>query len=167
MNNGIGRVWAVNAEGGDEGRPNGVGPVIIENIDKLGGGLPDPSGASEGDVLTVDAQGEPAWEPPTGGEQVQANWTQADSEDPSYIQNKPAVFGMLAGDNIAITEGPSSITIAATNAVPAYAVGDAGKVLQVNAGGTGTQWTNYVPAEVVSSLPASPTSGVLYIVTGA
>lgn len=60
MNNGIGRVWAVNAEGGDEGRPNGVGPVIIENIDKLGGGLPDPSGASEGDVLTVGADG-PEW----------------------------------------------------------------------------------------------------------
>lgn len=38
MNNGTGRVWAVNAEGGDEGRPNGVGPVIIENIDKIGGG---------------------------------------------------------------------------------------------------------------------------------
>lgn len=60
MNNGIGRVWAVNAEGGDEGRPNGVGPVIIENIDKLGGGLPDPSGASEGDVLTVGTDG-PEW----------------------------------------------------------------------------------------------------------
>lgn len=38
MNNGTGRVWAVNAEGGDKGRPNGVGPVYIENIDKIGGG---------------------------------------------------------------------------------------------------------------------------------
>lgn len=67
MNNGTGRVWAVNANGGDEGRPNGVGPVYIENIDKIGGGVPDPSGASTGDVLTVDSQGNPAWEPPTGG----------------------------------------------------------------------------------------------------
>jgi hypothetical protein len=67
MSNGIGRVWAVNANGGDEGRPNGVGPVYIENIDKIGGGVPDPSGASTGDVLTVDDQGNPAWEPPTGG----------------------------------------------------------------------------------------------------
>lgn len=67
MNNGTGRVWAVNANGGDEGRPNGVGPVYIENIDKIGGGVPDPSGASAGDVLTVDSQGNPAWEPPTGG----------------------------------------------------------------------------------------------------
>jgi hypothetical protein len=65
MSNGIGRVWAVNAEGGDEGRPNGVGPVYIENIDKIGGGVPDPSGASTGDVLTVDDQGNPAWEPPS------------------------------------------------------------------------------------------------------
>ena len=38
MNNGTGRIWAVNANGGDEGRPNGVGPVYIENIDKIGGG---------------------------------------------------------------------------------------------------------------------------------
>lgn len=66
MNNGTGRVWAVNAEGGDEGRPNGVGPVIIENIDKLGGSLPDPSGASQGDVLTVGASG-PEWAAPSGG----------------------------------------------------------------------------------------------------
>lgn len=60
---------------------------------------------------------------------------------------------------------PSAITV--TNPVPAYAAGDAGKVLQVNASGTGVQWTNYVQAEVVQALPANPTSGVLYIVTGA
>ena len=33
INNGIGRVWAANA--GDEGRPAGVGPVWIENIDAI------------------------------------------------------------------------------------------------------------------------------------
>lgn len=45
--------------------------------------------------------------------------------------------------------------------------GNAGKVLAVNSGATGTEWTNYTQIEVVSSMPASPTSGVLYIVTGA
>lgn len=67
--------------------------------------------------------------------------------------------------NISVGEPETKLSVAAP--VPAIAAGDAGKVLQVNAGGTGTQWTNYVPAEVVQALPANPTSGVLYIVTGA
>lgn len=45
--------------------------------------------------------------------------------------------------------------------------GNAGKVLTVNSGATGTEWTNFTQIEVVASMPASPTSGVLYIVTGA
>lgn len=44
--------------------------------------------------------------------------------------------------------------------------GNAGKVLAVNAGSTATEWINSVPIEVVAALPANPTSGVLYIVTG-
>lgn len=44
---------------------------------------------------------------------------------------------------------------------------NAGKVLAVNSGATGVEWINSVPIEVVASLPASPTAGVLYIVTGA
>mgnify|MGYP003289510323 CR=1 FL=1 len=61
---------------------------------------------------------------------------------------------------------PGDNSLEVSNPLPSYAAADAGKVLQVNADGTGTQWTNYVPAEVVQALPASPTSGVLYIVTG-
>ena len=45
--------------------------------------------------------------------------------------------------------------------------GNSGKVLAVNSGATGTEWINSVPIEVVSSMPASPTAGTLYIVTGA
>lgn len=45
--------------------------------------------------------------------------------------------------------------------------GNAGKFLGVNSGATGVEWINSVPIEVVASLPASPTAGVLYIVTGA
>jgi hypothetical protein len=111
MNNGIGRVWAVNAEGGDEGRPNGVGPVIIENIDKLGGGLPDPSGASEGDVLTVDAQGEPAWEPPT----VDQNYSSISANAQSGVAVSQAIAAIptpptyTAGDGIDITSGEVSV----------------------------------------------------------
>lgn len=45
--------------------------------------------------------------------------------------------------------------------------GNAGKVLSVNSGATGVEWINNVPIQVVSEMPASPTAGVLYIVTGA
>lgn len=52
INNGIGRVWAANA--GDEGRPAGVGPVWIENIDAI---TPSGSGGSTytgGNGIDVD-----------------------------------------------------------------------------------------------------------------
>lgn len=52
-------------------------------------------------------------------------------------------------------------------AIPASTSADAGKVLAVNSGATGVEWINSVPIQVVASLPASPTAGVLYIVTGA
>ena len=50
---------------------------------------------------------------------------------------------------------------------PTYNNSDSGKVLAVNSGATGVEWINSVPIEVVASLPANPTAGVLYIVTGA
>lgn len=50
---------------------------------------------------------------------------------------------------------------------PLPSLGTAGQVLAVNSGATGVEWINSVPIEVVAELPASPTSGVLYIVTGA
>lgn len=34
--------------------------------------------------------------------QVQSDWTETDNEDPSYIQNKPTEFGLIAGQNIGI-----------------------------------------------------------------
>lgn len=52
------------------------------------------------------------------------------------------------------------------NPIPAYDTSaDAGKALQVTS--NGLAWINSVPIEVVASLPASPTAGTLYIVTGA
>ena len=91
MSNGIGRVWAVNAEGGDEGRPNGVGPVWIENADQLGSKLPEPEAGDTGKVLGVlNADGDIGWVPDQEGmAQVQADWDQTDSSQVSYIANKP------------------------------------------------------------------------------
>lgn len=94
MSNGIGRVWAVNAEGGDEGRPNGVGPVYIENADQLGSKLPEPAAGDAGKVLGVlNSSGDIGWVEDQSGTltQVQSDWTEDDSSQVSYIQNKPAL----------------------------------------------------------------------------
>lgn len=93
MSNGIGRVWAVNAEGGDEGRPNGVGPVWIENADQLGSKLPEPEAGDTGKVLGVlNADGDIGWVPDQEGmAQVQADWDQTDSSQVNYIANKPSL----------------------------------------------------------------------------
>lgn len=67
INNGIGRVWAANA--GEEGRPAGVGPVWIENIDAI---TPSGSGGStytggngidvdnDNDTISLDAEAQAA-----------------------------------------------------------------------------------------------------------
>jgi hypothetical protein len=45
-------------------------------------------------------------------------------------------MGMVAGSNVTITEGPSSITIADDAQIPSYdTTTDVGKVLQVTANG--------------------------------
>lgn len=67
---------------------------------------------------------------------------------------------------VVISETVTSNKIAVANPIPSV-TGNSGKVLAVNSGATGTEWINSVPIEVVASLPASPTAGVLYIVTGA
>lgn len=93
MSNGIGRVWAVNAEGGDEGRPNGVGPVWIENADQLGSKLPEPEAGDAGKVLGVlNSDGDLGWVVDQEGmAQVQSDWDQDDPSQVSYIANKPSL----------------------------------------------------------------------------
>jgi len=46
-----------------------------------------------------------------GGTQVQADWTEQDSTDPSYIQNKPVQKTITAGTGIAITESQNSFSV--------------------------------------------------------
>ena len=66
---------------------------------------------------------------------------------------------------VVISETVTSNKIAVANPLPASTSADAGKTLQVTS--NGLAWVNQVPIEVVASMPASPTAGVLYIVTGA
>lgn len=57
-------------------------------------------------------------------------------------------------------------TIQTPSPLPTYSTTtDVGKALQVTS--NGLDWINSVPIEVVAALPANPTAGVLYIVTGA
>lgn len=134
MSNGIGRVWAVNAEGGDEGRPNGVGPVYIENADKLGSKLPEPEAGDTGKVLGVlNSDGDIGWVPDQEGmAQVQADWDQTDSSQVSYIANKPSLATVAtSGSYNDLSNKPTIPTVdqvydsASANAQSGVAVADA------------------------------------------
>lgn len=55
--------------------------------------------------------------------QVQSDWTEADTADPSYIQHKPEEVRLVAGDNVNITETATSIVISASGGGPEYTAG--------------------------------------------
>lgn len=134
--------------------------------------LPASTSADADKVLKVDANGVPEWST-GGGAQVQADWTETDTSDPAYIQNKPATTGLIAGSNITLTNGANGVTIAAT--VPTVPTTD-----QVyNSSSTNPQSGTAVAGaisnkqnklysindvRVVSSLPASPVSTTLYLI---
>lgn len=81
-------------------------------------------------------------------------------------QELPSVTGN-AGKVLTVNSGATGTEWANVPQELPSITGNAGKVLTVNSGATGTEWTNFTQIEVVASMPASPTSGVLYIVTGA
>lgn len=82
--------------------------------------LPSSTSADEGKVLKVDANGDPEWATGGGGTQVQSNWLEDDTTDPSYIENKPTPKTLVAGQGIAISESSASLTV--TNTVARDAV---------------------------------------------
>lgn len=54
-----------------------------------------------------------------GGGQVQANWTEADSSDPSYIQNKPTLATVAtSGSYSDLSNTPNLATVATTGSYP-------------------------------------------------
>lgn len=75
--------------------------------------VPAATSADADKVLTVNAQGTPEWAT-GGGSQVQSDWAESDSSEPSYIENKPVPKTLTAGTGISITENASTITIANT-----------------------------------------------------
>jgi hypothetical protein len=108
-----------------------------------------------------------------GGAQVQADWTETDTSDPAYIQNKPATTGLIAGANITLTNGANGVTIAAT--VPTVPTTDqvyrssstnpqSGTAVAQAVSGKQNKLYSINDVRVVSTLPASPVSTTLYLI---
>lgn len=97
----------------------GNGIDITNNTISVENPLPSSTAADEGKVLKVDANGDPEWST-GGGSQVQSDWAETDTTDPSYIENKPTPKTLVAGQGIAISESSASLTV--TNTVARDAV---------------------------------------------
>lgn len=102
-----------------------------------------------------------SWQTESGGGGTQADWTESDQADPSYIQNKPTIVGIAAGSNVSITEENNTLTVAATDTtytagtgisisngaisnsdpLPAHTSTESGKVLGVDSNGD-LGWVN-------------------------
>lgn len=89
---------------------------VISNSDPL----PAHTSSEEGKVLKVDSNGDLEWGTGGGGSQVQSDWAETDTTDPSYIENKPTPKTLVAGQGIAISESSASLTV--TNTVARDAV---------------------------------------------
>lgn len=130
---------------------------------ELPDGVPAVTSSDDGKVLKASytgGTGSFSWETESGGggTQVQSDWTEDDSAEPSFIQNKPTVMGLTAGSNVTITEGVSSITIAATVPSAGNMLSTTNNVLNV------TTTAGITDIQQVSALPASPVSTVLYLI---
>lgn len=106
------------------------GAISVENP------LPSSTSSDEGKVLKVDANGDPTWATGGGGGGgVNADWTEDDPLEPSYIENKPTPKTLTAGANISISEGVGTLTISAAAGLPASTSADEGKCLVVDSNG--------------------------------
>lgn len=114
----------------------GTGIDITSNTISVENPLPDSTSADEGKYLKVDANGDPTWATGGGGGGgVNADWTEDDPLEPSYIENKPTPKTLTAGANISISEGVGTLTISAAAGLPASTSADEGKCLVVDSNG--------------------------------
>lgn len=123
-----------------------------------------------------------------GIEQVQSDWTEDDNTEPSYIQNKPDVLDIVAGNNITITETVTALVInaevknysagqyiaidsndvisvtgvAAATAIPTFTEGNC---IDITSNAISWETTaGITDIQLVNALPASPVSSVLYLI---
>lgn len=89
------------------------GTISVENP------LPASTSAEAGKVLKVDSNGDPTWATGGGGGGgVNADWTEDDPLEPSYIENKPTPKTLTAGTGISIVDSVSSVTISSNVTAP-------------------------------------------------
>ena len=67
-----------------------------------------------------------------GGTQVQSDWTETDTSDPSYIQNKPTPRQLVAGNNVEITIDGASAIISAQGGGGGGATYSAGQNISID-----------------------------------
>lgn len=131
--------------------------------------LPSSTSADADKVLKVDANGVPEWST-GGGAQVQADWTETDTSDPAYIQNKPATTGLIAGSNITLTNGANGVTITATIPTTDQVYNSSSTNPQSGTAVAGAisnkqnKLYSINDVRVVSSLPTLPVSTTLYLI---
>ena len=65
-------------------------------------------------VATTGSYNDLLDKPDIPSQQVQSDWLEDDTTDPAYIQHKPAEKELVAGANITISEGQSTVMISAT-----------------------------------------------------
>lgn len=99
-------------------------------------GVPDSTASDSGKILTVLPDGTPSWEEPAAQPQVQSDWEEDDTTEPSYIQNKPAEMPFEAGSNISFSVQNNKLRVDCTaQAIPSSTAQDEGKVLTVDSNG--------------------------------
>lgn len=110
------RVSTPSSSQSDAGKVLTVNSLGYEVWDNVPTELPASTSADEGKVLTVDSNGDAAWA--TGGSvtQVQSDWTETDTTDASFIQNKPTTKPIAAGSGISVVEYADNVTITNTAA---------------------------------------------------
>ena len=118
--------------------------------------------------------------------QVQSDWNESDTSDPAYIENKPAITPLIAGQSVTITDVGSGIEIdvdtstLATKTELASAIDIVEADIPTNTSDlqndSGFITSSAIPdledlntagitdIQVVNALPASPVSTVLYLV---
>ena len=120
--------------------------------------VPSTTSSDNGKVLGVtDTSGTLGWVS-AGGSQVQSDWTETDTTDPSYIQNKPDTDTLVAGANISLNTIGDTVTVAAM-------IPSAGNMLTLTANTYNVTTTaGITDIQRVTSLPAVPSTTVLYLI---
>lgn len=170
----------------------GTGIDITNNTISVENPLPASTSTEAGKYLKVDANGDPTWATGGGGGGgVNADWTEDDPLEPSYIENKPTPKTLTAGQGISIADGVSTVTISSNVTVPVQDVTVDGTSVVSNGVAAITSPTvdqtydatsansqsgvavaeaisaAVIPISIVSALPANPDPNTLYVVTGA